>query len=776
MTLCVAGKQPLQELEHWAERYFSSIPNNNAPAPEEEWRGQIEVFPQQKAASLQEVVPVSESRRMSLMWPIPFQTKDEKAALLTIKPESVVAHLIGHEGKGSLRSYLAEKNWASGVGASPSTDLADAQLFEVGIELTDEGFKHRDDVVEVVFAYLSLLTKAGPASVPPYIFQEVQQMSNMSFNNAEKSDPSELASALASDMQQFHLPREYLTGSRIFKYFPGVSECAVESYARQLTPQNLRVKVISKDFQGRTRETGPWYGTQHNTYQGLEKETKRWAAATYGKIPSLRLPSPNLLIPTNFDLVASASASASAKDRERDLSVPPLEIRKDGEFEVWYKLDKTFLQPRVYFVVSLAVEAQLYDEAFVMSSRLFAACFLESVNELLYEGRLAGLSFDLEFTSRGVELSFAGYSDKIGSFAERVLAELTSFRPNAAAFSRIKDQQTRALASWRTQQPYQHCSYYAALALETLSFSVSSLQTALEGLKVDSIEKFLPRTLRQSSGTALVAGNIDEKGALGLVSMVQTALPFSPIPASKRSRRHICVLPVATADQRGVVLRHPGPNDDDDNSATNFYFQLPSRAVSDTVPLEVLAEALEQGFYNELRTQQQLGYIVFSGLRAREGLYTLTLTVQSNVLDAASITERVEAYLAQALAELTTMPADSFEAFKEGIRVRKLEPDQRLTGLATRLWSEIVLSDIEKPLFDRYKREVDELDRLNQKQFNAFVESILAPDGSRRRLLVSEITSKQQAKQGADAAAPSSAKGLVLVKDEEQFRRSLPQM
>jgi insulysin len=376
-----------------------------------------------------------------------------------------------------------------------------------------------------------------------------------------------------------------------------------------------------------------------------------------------------------------------------------------------------------------------------------------------------------------VELSFAGFSDKIASFAERVLAELKSFRPDGAAFARIKDQQTRALASWRTQQPYQHCSYYAALASETLSFPIASLQSALEGLTVGSVEKFLPRTLRQSFGTALVAGNIDEKDALGLVSMVQRALPFSPIPAPQRSRRRVCVLPTASTEQRGVVLRHQEPNDDDDNSATNFYFQLPSRFPKDTVPLEVLAEALEQGFYNELRTQQQLGYIVFSGLRAREGIYTLTLTVQSNVLDASSITDRVEKYLTQALLELTTMPADSFEAFKEGIRVRKLEPDQRLTGLATRLWSEIVLSDIEPPLFDRYKKEVDVLNSLDQARFSSFVESILAPNGSRRRLLVSEITSRQQAgKGGGSVELPASAQGLLLIKDEEQFRRSLPQM
>jgi secreted Zn-dependent insulinase-like peptidase len=63
-----------------------------------------------------------------------------------------------------------------------------------------------------------------------------------------------------------------------------------------------------------------------------------------------------------------------------------------------------------------------------------------------------------------------------------------------------------------------------------------------------------------------------------------------------------------------------GPNAKDDNSATTFYFQLPSREIEDYILLELLAESLEQAFYNSLRTQQQLGYITYSGVRSREGI------------------------------------------------------------------------------------------------------------------------------------------------------------
>jgi secreted Zn-dependent insulinase-like peptidase len=42
--------------------------------------------------------------------------------------------------------------------------------------------------------------------------------------------------------------------------------------------------------------------------------------------------------------------------------------------------------------------------------------------------------------------------------------------------------------------------------------------------------------------------------------------------------------------------------------------------------MEVLASMLQQPFYAELRTNQQLGYIVAAGVRAQNDVRSLTLT------------------------------------------------------------------------------------------------------------------------------------------------------
>ena len=128
MTLAISGKQDLNQLESWTKKFFSDIPNKKAPSPADEYWGKIAPFLPQTEASVLEVVPVGESRRISLCWPIWVKNQGERDILLRTKPEQVVAHLIGHEGKGSLRSLIVSKGWGNSVQAAVTNDVTDMQM------------------------------------------------------------------------------------------------------------------------------------------------------------------------------------------------------------------------------------------------------------------------------------------------------------------------------------------------------------------------------------------------------------------------------------------------------------------------------------------------------------------------------------------------------------------------------------------------------------------------------------------------------------------------
>ena len=765
MTLCVLGKQSLNELEKDVTKYFSNVPAApERPAPTEAWWGKVRPYEQQTEASRLSVVPVGETRRLSLAWPVWIRDKSSRGSILRSKPESIVAHLLGHEGVGSLRSLLVSKGWVNNVGAAISNDVSDLQMFEVNVDLTEAGYNHMDDVAEAVFSYIALL-KARP--IPQYIFDEVQQLSNIGFKFAEKSEPSSYVSSIAADMQMY-APRSYVSGSRLLDPDAG----AVANYLDELSVENCRLKLVASALKGTTDKKGRYYGTDYSL-SSLKPQSQRWRKATPQTYPELTLPAPNDFIPTDFKLVSPPAATDAG--RLKNLREPPKLVREDEKWTVWYKPDRSFGQPRVYMILNLALPQTQYDPAFAVQSDLFTSCFLDSLSEYLYDARLAGLGFDLSCNPRGLQMVVSGYSDKLDLFAQRVMKKIHSYRPNQASFERFKDLMTRGLTSFKSRQPYQHASYYASQASESLQFSIEDLKDALKKTTLEDLDGFLDRTMALSGGTALVSGNVDAAGAKRLVALAEEEFQFGSLPDRERARRRPVLVPVAmdAEHKTGVLLARQEPNEEDENSAVSFYFQVPTRKVEDYVIVELLADVLEQGFYASLRTQQQLGYIVGAGVRMRGGIRSLTFTAQSAVVDGEELTRRVEEYLHEAVGtEMKNLTEDEFEAFKRGIISKKSEPDQRLTSQCERLWGEILQLPEHEPLFDRQEKEVDAIKRITRTQLQDFATNLLLPGGSDRRLLVSQITAQKKGPEFKKDARTPTRVGYEEISDEAAWMRS----
>lgn len=66
------------------------------------------------------------------------------------------------------------------------------------------------------------------------------------------------------------------------------------------TPDNVRIGVIAKQYEGDTDKVEPWYGTQYKLLKIDEETLEEWRNA--GFCDELQLPDKNNFIPTNFDL------------------------------------------------------------------------------------------------------------------------------------------------------------------------------------------------------------------------------------------------------------------------------------------------------------------------------------------------------------------------------------------------------------------------------------------------------------------------------------------
>jgi insulysin len=80
------------------------------------------------------LVPVKDKRVLELTWFLKDQTPSYRNP-----PSKYVSHILGHEGKGSLLSFLISQGLSTALSAGGSDSYQAYSEFEVTITLTDKG-------------------------------------------------------------------------------------------------------------------------------------------------------------------------------------------------------------------------------------------------------------------------------------------------------------------------------------------------------------------------------------------------------------------------------------------------------------------------------------------------------------------------------------------------------------------------------------------------------------------------------------------------------------
>jgi insulysin len=131
MKLVILGREPLDVLEGWAADLFAGVRNKSLQ--QNRWEDEVPFRPDDLLTQCF-AKPVMDSRQLDLSFPF----MDEEL-LFESQPSRYISHLIGHEGPGSIMSYIKSKGWANGLSAgmlkflchTPNSDLFAAKTGNV---------------------------------------------------------------------------------------------------------------------------------------------------------------------------------------------------------------------------------------------------------------------------------------------------------------------------------------------------------------------------------------------------------------------------------------------------------------------------------------------------------------------------------------------------------------------------------------------------------------------------------------------------------------------
>ena len=648
MKLAIISNMGLEGLTEVAKKYFSDIPNLSVQKPviTPDFRK-----PLKDKFRLLKIKTIKDIRSLEIDFPT-IRLADYKES----KPASIVGSIIGYEGSGSLLSKLKNEGLVLSLSAGGGSDHPDINSFRISISLTSKGLKEYKRVLQLVFSYIQYLKKVG---VQEYTFKENQAMAQTNFDWKSPDEGMSFIADKAAKMQEYGLDEIETLPYLFTKYEPNAYIALLDT----LTPENAM--VILSHNEAESDQVAAYYDAEYSfrkvgdkSFNDL-KDTK--------SVEDMFYPERNDFIPYNLTLV----------------NEDPHLIWDDDYAKVWFKFDHRFKQPKVY--LSFRIETPLiYKSAKNYElSKLYEAAISEGLNEIVYPIQMAGLSYSLSVVEKGVHLTIGGYSENIDDLLKLVIRNLQKIKIDEQKFNNIKEAMIRGLKNQKLAKAYYRGGYYNRQMWFKKYYTEEEELNALMPLTLNDLHDYAKILYQKTYITGVAHGNWTDKNVKESVDMLLKELNSIPLPENERFEREIEVL------VPGERYRFTHEIEDNNNSLA-YAIQVGEKNLELQAKSTIVASIVENDFYTQMRTNQQLGYIVWSFQHPIEKRIFFRLVIQSSTHGAFEMSERVNSWLLDTSKLFESLTDEEFERHKQGVIVSlEKEPDSigealvDLFGLAT---------------------------------------------------------------------------------------------
>ena len=736
MKLVVLGRESLDVLESWVGDLFAGVQNKDLP--KNRWDGP-QPYSEKEYLTQVFAKPVMDSRMLDIYFPY----QDEEHMYET-QPSRYISHLIGHEGPGSILAYIKAKGWANSLSAGAMPLCPGSAFFSVSIRLTEEGLANYKEVVKVVFQYISLIKETPPEQ---WIVDEVKGMTEVDFRFQQKSPASSFASKTSSVMQK-PLPREWLlSGSSLIRRFDAEG---IKQGLGHLRTDNYRLSIVSQTFPGDWDQKERWYGTEYKVeridpdFEAAVREAGESKATT--RIPELHLPHPNQFIPTKLTV------------DKREVSEPakaPKLIRNDVSARTWWKKDDQFWVPKGNLSALLRNPLASATPASSVMTKVYCELVKDALNEYSYDAEIAGLEYGLASYGLGLDIDVSGYSDKMAVLLEKVLISMRDLEIKPDRFKIVKERILRSYRNWNFQQPYRQVGDFSSWLGKEKGFINEQYLAELVHLNADDVSKFIPHLLSQMHIEVLAHGNIHKEDALRMTDLIEKTMAPRAHPQSQWHVRRNLILPEGADFTYQRTLADPA----NVNHCIEYYLQ--TGPLTDRVrmaKLLLLAQMTEERGFDQLRTKEQLGYIVFTGYKLAATMGGYRVIIQSEK-QTEYLEERINAFLAMFADKLKEMSQEDFESHKKSLINKRLEKLKNLGQEFRRLWAHISSEYLD---FQQVDMDVAHIKPITKDQMIDFFEEYIHPTSLHRSKLSVHMIAQSSPKAIAGNMSAQTQKEKVL--------------
>ncbi len=646
MTAVIVGRESPQTLLDWGRAVFSEVPRRKVA----DTAVSEQLFAGVNLPLVIESQSIKKEHNLSLYFQFPYQLDADYSKSL-----GYLSYILGYEGQGSLLEALKALGYANELYAGAGYPIGAETSFEIGVQLTDKGYANQNRVLAVIFAYIDLL-KADDSGKSRY--QEIATVADTAFQFKEKSHPMHEVSSLATKLNRYPV-KDVLAINAIFS---GYDRAQINHYLAQMAPADAVVQVTSPDI---TASQKTQYFNVPYAIKKLDKTLMTTVAeADKAVVKQMHLPHANPFIADDYALQKTTQTESHAL--------------LANDIELFYKHDTSFNVPKSSVQISLQPTKTL-SIADKTAMSLLAQLLDEQLTTILYDASIAGVNAEISAGEKSLSFSLEGYQQKMPDLLTVMVKQLASVSVDAPTFARVKDNYRQDLQNAAAKMPYQQTFAYLNDSLvEDASLPVQRLE-ALKAIDAAKLQQFAEAFRVSLAIRMMVYGNQTETGAKALADILAKQLkgtklaqpwqPNAPVTLTKNSTRSFAV-------------------DHDDNAIT-YYIQA-GKGYDQRAKIGLLAKMLEPQFFTQLRTEKQLGYVVFAYPRPTFDQAGIAFTIQSPVADANALEKHITDFNAAFAQSLADLDEAAFSEVKTILKTELLQKPENLISAAGLYWSDIL--------------------------------------------------------------------------------------
>ena len=499
---------------------------------------------------------------------------------------NILSYILKNLSEKSIKFYLIN----SGLIENLYTSINNDGIFQITIDLTKHGYKNMSLVEELLFNYIDSIFSQDIKSFAEF-YQKYHQIN---FDNLDKINSESLAITLSVNLFKYDLKNVLSNDYLIPNIYD--NKKYINLYKKFIRRDTFIKIIISRKYKKNVKLNyliDKNYGTK------------------YCEINNNKLI--NNKLTNKFNLILNDEYLNIKPELIKNLDSKPILISN----KQWYSGYSKFLEPKVN--ICLIFNNKIYNnniKNYILS--MISTTILNFLLTTLLNNKFLFYNFNFSFNSiyNSILLYITGFNDV--TFIKLLINSISNILLNISKYNIISDKYIKYLLksyynnykNIKNLSPYELNYYYM-----NNEYNYINIIKTIKTIKINEIYEFINNMFIDTSLTSYIFGNINKKDCL-LFSK------FNNLFSNKHfNNKNMKLL-------ENYNIKHP--NKKEKSHCVIYSFYIGKYNPRDIVIFNLIKNILSTKFYDELRTKQQLGYIVNLSIYRKDNDYYILETVQSS--------------------------------------------------------------------------------------------------------------------------------------------------